>query len=300
MPSPAAVNAAKRRAAQRGRRGLVRRAPVIHDPRGLASSYRGELLGYVRALHKEVQETLIAALPMLATERDAMRLDAWDETVTRLIDGLTVFGRRRGDDVIRGLNRRAEDVSSWNRAQLNRAIRSVIGVDLFGGADAESLQISLRSWARENASLITNITEKTMTDIDGITQRAMRSGSNPRDIAREIQRTMKTTEARAKLIARDQISKLNGDLTKQRNEALGIERYIWSTSGDERVRDSHRVMNGKLCRWDDESVYSDDGGKTWQSRSSIGGYVGHPSDDYQCRCVSSPDLSDVLADAGIM
>jgi len=237
---------------------------------------------------------------MLTSERDAMRLDAWDETVARLIDGLTIFGRRRGDAVIRGLNRRAEDVSNWNRRQFNSAIRSVIGVDLFGGADGENLRISMRSWARENASLITNITEKTMTDIDGITQRALRAGSNPRDIAREIQRNMGTTEARAKLIARDQISKLNGDLTKQRNEALGIERYIWSTSGDERVRESHRAMNGRLCRWDDPTVYSDDGGRTWLSRSSIGGYEGHPSDDYQCRCVSSPDLSDVLAEAGVI
>ena len=67
----------------------------------------------------------------------------------------------------------------------------------------------------------------------------------------------------------------------------------------ERVRESHRALNGKLCRWDDDTVYSEDGGKTWKSRAAIGGYIGHPGADYQCRCISSPDLSGLLAEIGV-
>lgn len=239
---------------------------------------------------------------MLAAQRDAslQRIDSWDETVTQIIEALTIFGRSRASRILRGLERRAEDVANWNRTQFNSAIKKVIGVDIFsGGADAQALKATMGSWARENASLITNINEKVMTDVSGIAQRGLRSGSSPKDIAAQVKKTMKTTDARAKLIARDQVSKLNGDITKSRNEALGIDRYFWSTSGDERVRDSHSAMNGKLCRWDDPSVYSDDGGKSWKRRSSIGGYIGHPSEDYQCRCVSSPDLSVILAEAGV-
>lgn len=276
----------------------MRQAPAVQDPKGIARRYRAELRALVRDLQEEVRKTLLDRLPRLAQQRDASfsRLDAWDEDVEQLIEALTVFGRRRAGNIISGLEKRAEKIEERNRREYMRSIRAVIGVDLFGGVDGEGLKISMRSWARENASLIRDIPDKMMRDIEGIAQRGLRSGAGPEAIAKNIRKTMDTTENRAKLIARDQVSKLNGQLTKQRNEALGVERYIWKTSTDERVRASHRAMHNKLCRWDDDSVYSDDGGKTWKSRASIGGYIGHPGSDYQCRCVSAADLSDVLAE----
>ena len=274
----------------------MRRAPVIPEPRGIAARYRAELRAYVRALRTETETRLLGRLPSLAQERDAIRLDDWDGVVADVIDGLTVFGRRRAERIGAGLIARAEDISGWTRAQFNRSVRAVIGVDIFSGADGEGLRIALRSWARENARLITDVTEKTMTDIEGITQRGLRGGRSHGDIAGDIRKQFGLADSRAKLIARDQVSKLNGQITQQRNEALGITRYEWSTSSDERVRGSHRILNGLLCRWDDETVYSDDGGETWKSRASIGAYIGHPGQDVQCRCISSPDLTDVLAE----
>ena len=98
------------------------------------------------------------------------------------------------------------------------------------------------------------------------------------------------TESRARLIARDQVSKLNGQITQGRNQALGLDLYVWSDSSDERVRESHDVMDGKVCRWDDPTVYADtvedaQAGR-WKSRASIGGVDQHPGQDFQCRCVS--------------
>ena len=228
-----------------------------------------------------------------------MRADTWVDDLAALIDASTVFGRRRAQRVIQELqdiNNRAAD---WNRKQFNKVLRSVIGVDIFSGSDGEALRIVAQSWARENAALITDVTEKTMTEVEGIAQRAVRTGQSPRDIAKDIKERFGIAENRAKLIARDQVAKLNGQLTQSRNEALGIQFYVWDTSDDERVRESHRALNGKLCRWDDDTVYSEDGGKTWKSRAAIGGYIGHPGSDYQCRCISSPDLSGLLAEIGV-
>ena len=298
MTHPRVIRAAAQRKAQKGRRGLMRKAPDIRAPRAIEHRYRAALLAYVEDLRAEAQRVLIDALPRIIEQRNATRADAWDEDLSNLLDAVTVFGRRRAQWAIRDLAGYADSVNTWNRSQFNRATRAVIGVDIFGGSDGEALQAAARSWARENASLITNITDKTMTEIEGITQRAVRAGANPRDVARDIQARFEVSESRARLIARDQIAKLNGQLTQTRNEALGIDKYIWSTSEDERVRDSHRVMNGKLCRWDNPGVYSEDGGQTWQSRSSIGGYVGHPGEDYQCRCISSPYMDDILAEIG--
>ena len=67
-------------------------------------------------------------------------------------------------------------------------------------------------------------------------------------------------------------------------EEIGLELYVWSTSSDDRVRESHALMEGLLCRWDDASVCSYDNGKTWEPRPS-GAIDLHPGQDIQCRCI---------------
>jgi uncharacterized protein with gpF-like domain len=55
---------------------------------------------------------------------------------------------------------------------------------------------------------------------------------------------------------------------------------------DERVRAAHRPMEGKVCKWDDETVYRNQDETAWHARSSIGGVELHPGEDYNCRCVA--------------
>ena len=72
--------------------------------------------------------------------------------------------------------------------------------------------------------------------------------------------------------------------------------YVWDTSGDERVRESHAVMEGLLCRWDDATVCSYDGGRTWKPRPS-GAVLMHPGMDYQCRCCADAYFNELLDEA---
>jgi SPP1 gp7 family putative phage head morphogenesis protein len=83
------------------------------------------------------------------------------------------------------------------------------------------------------------------------------------------------SESRAELIARDQTLKLNGQITQLRQTGAGVSEYIWSTSRDERVRDSHRVLEGQRFSWSSPPE------------------VGHPGEDYQCRCVALPVIEDL-------
>lgn len=92
------------------------------------------------------------------------------------------------------------------------------------------------------------------------------------------------SERRAKLIARDQTSKLRAMLSQQCMEDAGFQTYVWSTAGDERVRPSHTVMEGKVCRWDDETVWLEDG--AWVPRSADAVHL-HPGMDIQCRCIAA-------------
>lgn len=83
------------------------------------------------------------------------------------------------------------------------------------------------------------------------------------------------TESRAELIARDQTLKTLGQITEARQKNAGVGYYIWSTSKDERVRETHQELEGEIFSWDSPPE------------------PGHPGQDFQCRCVALPYISEL-------
>lgn len=109
-------------------------------------------------------------------------------------------------------------------------------------------------------------------------------GRTPAAISNEIQRRFDVTKSKANLLARDQVGTLSANLTRTRQESAGVEEYIWSSSGDERVRECHRELNGQKFRYDDPPAmwYMTKHGKVYSGRHC------NPGEDYQCRCVAKP------------
>ena len=103
--------------------------------------------------------------------------------------------------------------------------------------------------------------------------------------------------SRARLIARDQVGKLNARLTKQRMEDIDVNLYEWRTAGDERVRSTHSPLNRKICSWEDNTVYADSVEEAvngeWKQRSDIGAFEGIPGEDIQCRCTGTPVFAEL-------
>lgn len=176
----------------------------------------------------------------------------------------------------------ALEIAAFNRLQYDKNINSVLGVDIF--VEEPWLESQLELFANQNAQLITNMKENEIERVSGIIQRGLQEGSSYDSIAENIEKSFGITRRHAKLIARDQTAKLNGSLTKLRQQNAGVSEYIWETSMDERVRPDHRVLQGKRCRWDDPTVYFDTATKKWEKRSKIKGTEVHPSQDVNCRC----------------
>ena len=80
-----------------------------------------------------------------------------------------------------------------------------------------------------------------------------------------------------------------------RMEAEGLTMYVWETSGDERVRPSHKKMDGKLCRWADPTVYSRNKGKDWIPRPK-GASLTHPGEEDGCRCTALSYQPEILGE----
>lgn len=184
-------------------------------------------------------------------------------------------------------NRIVLRANSVNAKRFDDKASEAIGVDLKGALIGGSKQVreQLDLARMTNASLITNMTDEFKRRIGKTIMDNVHAGERSTNLITQIMEDYHVTQSRAKLIARDQTSKINGDLTKVRAEAIGVKTYIWSGSLDERERDSHRVMEGKLCKYSDPTVYSDDGGETWKKRKAIRGVELHPSQDYGCRCI---------------
>jgi len=172
------------------------------------------------------------------------------------------FSQKVASDAVRG---EAEN----NIQKFNKGIERQTGISLQRIVAQESLTDVIQAQIRVNVDLIQSIPDEYYKKLSEIIYSGVNEGDKVGSLVREIQKLTKVTKNRAKLIARDQTQKTNALITHQRQAALGVEEYIWQTSGDERVRKSHLDNNGKKFRWDKPDPVT-----------------GHPGHDINCRCVA--------------
>ena len=177
-----------------------------------------------------------------------------------------------------------------NAERFDKQASKMFGIDLKGAlaSSGKAVRDQLEIDRQLNASLIKSVATEFKQEIADTIMANVQSGERSTNLITQIKERYHVSQSRAKLIARDQTSKLNGSLVKARSEALGSKMYTWSGAMDERARQDHKVMQGKTCKWDDPTVYSDDGGKTWKKRRQIGGVEAHPTEPINCRCAALP------------
>lgn len=162
-----------------------------------------------------------------------------------------------------------------------------VGVSMTQEAQLENLR---RLWVQENLDLIKSIDAETLRKIRetmadmilGTVDRAeltrtLQQGLIPVIFRKPLDEIERREKNRAALIGRDQVGKLNGRLTQYYQEQAGIEEYKWVTAGDERVRPTHRRLNGETFKWKEPPP------------------EGHPGQPIQCRCIADPiiDLNKI-------
>lgn len=138
----------------------------------------------------------------------------------------------------------------------------------------------------ENAALIktlpNDIAEKVVKDIADEALKGKRARSIEKIIMQE---TDKHSRASARLIARTEVAKTQSALTRVRAQSLDMQWYVWRTALDgNRVRPSHRLMEGVLVNWNDPPSP-----EALAGEKSVGNY--HAGNIWNCRC-----FSEVLVD----
>lgn len=266
-----------------GVRHRRRRIPKQVPPHAVEREYALALLPFV-AVARAAFDPVLRELPELfagaAAERgDSLRTDSGEgRRLAQLIaEAKARLGSVLNTDELQVLaGRFARRISEHNRVQLVKQVRAAVGVDVFT-AD-KRVPALVEGFVVENVELIRNIPEKVASDIAQMTTRAVASGTLHADLATQIAERTELGLNRAKLIARDQVGKLYGQINIARQRELGGDYYFWRTVGDARVRPEHVSRNGQRFAYDKPPA------------------GGHPGEAILCRCVSEPDFDAILDD----
>lgn len=277
-------------------------------PTAIERAYRRRLVAHVRALHvvlvSRLRSTLDRLSPMIdeIARQDAvdrLRLARIDASGTIVVPDVCRRPKWRQDaatdlaemliavvDTVRrgavaafapdeeGIEATARQLDLFASRQLQRRLKRVARISI---VQAPGDEAAFQEFVRENVAKITSISEQHFSDIEKSIRESFNKGRTTKAIRAEIQNRYGVTRSRATLIARDQISKFNGQITQRKQTSLGITHYVWSSSGDERVRPTHRDNDGKVFAW-----------------NSPPPETGHPGEDYQCRCVAEPVFADEI------
>jgi len=255
-----------------------RRTPTWLHPDRWQREYQLRLLKYVDELEELYKRVIDNRLDPSLFERDRdlnIRTDNWVDDINNFSNEFNIdLDRTRPETMLAILRDIPEGTNQFNRAQWQRIIKAKLGVEIF--QNEPFLVPLVQSWTQENVTLITSMTDDLKKNINITVRRGFINGRRHEEISKNIQKTFNVTRNRAKLIARDQVSKLNGDLSKFRQTNLGISQYTWEDSDDTRVRSTHAAHDGKIFKWSESPANT-----------------GHPGEDYQCRCWANPDFGEI-------
>ena len=214
--------------------------------------YISRLIFFTEDVEELYKEVIFTKTENIWRERDLLQGRRVDDGVDNLESIFNTFDASlnpvvdsRIQEIIRGI---PEGIEQFNAAQWQKIINAKLGIDLF--VNEPWLEPMIKAWNRTNVRLIKNMLEDERKSVETIVFRNYSNGARHTTMIEEIQKAFNTTENRARLIARDQTNKLNGDLMKQRQEDIGITHYFWRDSDDERVRPTHQKFDGQRFPWE--------------------------------------------------
>lgn len=236
--------------------------------------YQRALVRMVREWRVWVKAHIIPFLrPAIVHTQQVIRSDApIGDLISRIGLVQTETKRSIARDVPHVAEQQARKTAARGREQVNAQAKTVIGIEPL--AHEPWLDDFVDLFTQSSVGLISSVSDDTFNAMTQLVREAALAGDSARDLATDIMDRLDVAESRARLIARDQIAKFNGELSRVRQGRLGVERYTWRTSMDERVRESHAILEGKEFSWDDPPA------------------VGHPGQDYNCRCTAEPIFDD--------
>lgn len=198
---------------------------------------------------------------------------AVSEALRRYAELISPWARTVARYMLADVARRSARQWEQNSREMSRALRAELTQAPTG--------MLLAALQDDQVRLITSLPLAGAQRVHDLTQQALVDARRATDIAKDVLRTGEVTKARAALIARTEVSRAQSNLTQARAMFAGSEGYIWRSSKDGDVRDTHRAMEGVYVRWDAPP----------KTDKGIDPY--HAGCGPNCRCWAEPVLPDL-------
>lgn len=227
-------------------KGTKAELPAIEPRLSTEREYYAALRSMLTEMARETRESVIPLYQSeLAQKRLAMTRDADQSWFSRLAAITDALQRIASDTVNRVMRLEAVRHTESFMATAKRTL----GIDLRSVVQMEDLAEYLEAAAGRNTSLITGLADDTIKRIQQAVYDNSIAGNSVATLRKALADGFGISDRRAKLIARDQTAKLNSDMNRIRQEQAGVTSYSWMTSRDERVRERHRKLDGKVYKW---------------------------------------------------
>lgn len=259
---------------QPGLKQRNRKLRPVRPSKSTETWYRAELLELVGQVDRIARAELLPLLQTPAVDREARAAGGMNFQMPRLMERIAQLARSFG-----GLQSQAERMASQAARKalgdvdkrLTDSIKRSTRVDVAGLLTRDgTINNAMQDAIKANIDLIKSIPSQHFERLAQKVDKGFQQGMRSEQLAKLVQEQTGVTKSRAKLIARDQIGKMNSEFSRVRQQGLGITHYQWSTSQDERVRDEHAELDGQTFSWSDPPD------------------EGHPGHAVQCRCVALP------------
>ena len=184
------------------------------------------------------------------------------------------FAQIRFDPSLEGLTetevrRQVKRLEAHHRHVFERSMRRALGVDVSPYTLGPDIAAVMDRSIVDSVGLIKTVPVRLRDSLLTDMAAAAQAGAFDQDrVMTLLAKNYGSAGYNLRRITRDQNNKLMGRLSHERQVAVGIREYEWSTAGDERVRTEHEANSGVVFEWGKPPA------------------TGHPGEDIQCRCLA--------------
>jgi len=263
-----------------------RRLRPIRPSRQAELWYLNRLTDAATEMRAAAKKKLRLALLPLAQPGGAMDADPWSKAIRDLARDPAFMSLKGQAEMLARLV--VKKALFWSDDRLAKEVHRSLGVDIRSVLGEHGpVADRMREYTAWNVDLISTLPDRMLEDLGDKLSDAWASGQRAKAVEAIIDDCVDAAgdgcEANAQLIARDQLAKMNAAFNQTRQTEVGITKYQWRTSDDERVRDRHADM--------ETGGENGDGVYSWDEPGPLTGVFGnpcHPGEDIQCRCSAIP------------
>ncbi|MGL5433798.1 MAG: minor capsid protein [Lachnospiraceae bacterium] len=177
------------------------------------------------------------------------------------------------------LNTIAEATERFGKHEWKKVVNKTLGVNILDDYyQGDFYKTALAEWIQSNVDLIESFPKEFLDEFKNTIYQGYVSGNTITDLSKQVRERYGVSKSKSRMLARDQLGKLNAQITKHQQQNVGCKQYKWKTANDgKRVRKGHRDLHNVICDWDSPPIVDRKSGRK-----------AHPGEDYQCRCVAIP------------